>query len=105
PQHGPTPETIPASSERRGTTLVRSIHSRGPWSSPPTGPRASSVGTPAADVVLASHAPPHRPPPAARGHHRPPARGRPASGRRPPTWCWHPTLPRSPRHGVRSQGP
>ena len=33
-----------ASREIRGTTLDRSSHSLGPWSSPPIGPRPSSVG-------------------------------------------------------------
>ena len=48
----------PASSATRGTTLERSSHSAGAWSSPPTGPSPSIVGVPAADVVLASEAPP-----------------------------------------------
>ena len=49
---------IPASSATRGTTLDRSSHSAGAWSSPPTGPRPSRVGVPAAVVVFASDAPP-----------------------------------------------
>src|SRR5438132_10774832 len=50
--------TTPASRAIRGTTLVRSIHSPGAWSSPPTGPSPSNEGAPAALVELASEAPP-----------------------------------------------
>ncbi len=49
---------IAASKAVRGTMLVRSTHSAGPWSSPPTGPRPSMVGVPAELVVFASEAPP-----------------------------------------------
>ena len=41
---------MPASSATRGTMLVRSTHSAGAWSSPPTGPKPSIVGVPAAEV-------------------------------------------------------
>ena len=47
-----------ASSVVRGATLARSSHSSAEWSSPPTGPRPSRVGSPSAAVVFASDAPP-----------------------------------------------
>src|SRR5207244_11772152 len=50
--------TTPASSAIRGATLFRSSHSSRLCAPPPTGPRPSRVGQPAALVVFPSDAPP-----------------------------------------------
>src|SRR6476619_4833365 len=50
--------TTPASNAIQGTMLARSSHSSRLCAPPPTGPRPSRVGQPAALVVLPSDAPP-----------------------------------------------
>ena len=47
-----------ATSVALGPMLLFSMYSDGVWSLPPIGPRPSSEGTPAAEVVLASEPPP-----------------------------------------------